>query len=120
MHPGHGDLTRITRAVTLGGWLALVLVLIGWYGIRDPAPLLLIALLIPLAFPLRGLLLGKPYTYAWTSLLILIYFIHGSVEAWANPASRGWALLEVALSVVIYTGAVVYARRRGRELKRGT
>lgn len=114
------DPTRLARSITLWAWAGLVLILIGWYGFSDPAPLLLAALLIPLAFPLRGLIRGKPYTYAWTSLLILIYFIHGSVEAWANPASRGWALLEIALSVVIYTGAVVYARRRGREIRRGT
>lgn len=114
------DPTRIARGITLGAWTGLVLILIGWYGFSEPAPLFLAALLLPLAFPLRGLITGRPYTYAWTSLLVLIYFIHGSVEAWANPASRGWALLEVALSVVVYSGAVVYARRRGRELRRRT
>ena len=93
------DYTRLARRATLGAYFGLVVVLAGWYGITDPAPLALAALLIPLLFPLRGLVQGKPYTYAWTSFLILIYFIHGIVEAWANPASRSWALLEIVCSV---------------------
>lgn len=113
------DRTRLASRTTLGAYVGLVLVLIGWYGITSPSPLALTALLLPLVFPLRGLIQGKPYTYAWTSFLILIYFIHGIVEAWANPATRIWALLEIAFSMGTYTGAVLYARWRGRELKIG-
>ena len=109
-----------SRRLTLFSLLALVTVIVLWYGLLFPAPLILVLLLLPLVFPLKGLLKGNPYTYAWSSFLIFIYFIHGVVEAYANPAARSLALLEVLLSVTFYTGAVLYARLRGRELKQKT
>ena len=111
------NLIKFSRQLALLSYLALVAVLSTWYGLVEPAPLLLILLLLPLLFPLKGLLKGSPYTHAWSSFLILLYFIHGVVEAYANPPVRMWALLEVLASVTFYTGAVLYARLRGRELK---
>ncbi len=108
---------RLARRLTLFSYIALVAVLLAWYGLLYPAPLILILILLPLLFPLKGLLKGSPYTHAWSSFLILLYFIHGVVEAYANPSVRMWALLEVLFSVTFYTGAVLYARWRGRELK---
>jgi len=101
---------RLAHAITLGGILVLMGLLIVWYGIRSPAPVWLVLLLIPLLFPLRGLIRGRAYTHAWTSFLILIYFIHGVVEAWANPEARGLAIAEIVLSVIVYTGAILFAR----------
>ena len=111
------NLIKFSRQLTLLSYLALVAVLSTWYGLVEPAPLLLILLLLPLLFPLKGLLKGSPYTHAWSSFLILLYFIHGVIEAYANPPVRMLALLEVLFSVTFYTGAVLYARLRGRELK---
>ncbi len=105
------------RRLTLFSYFALVIVLLTWYGIYSPAPLMLLLLLLPLLFPLKGILTGNPYTHAWSSFLILLYFIHGVVEAYANPPARSLALLEVLFSVTFYTGAVLYARTRGRQLK---
>lgn len=109
--------TRFSRYLTLVSYITLIGLLLGWYGIHDPSPVALIALLLPLLFPLRGLLKGDPYTFAWSSFLILIYFIHGVVEAYANPAVRLLAGFEILCSVAFYSGAVLYARLRGRELK---
>jgi uncharacterized membrane protein len=109
--------TRFSRFLTLGSYIALIGLLLGWYGIHDPSPVLLIVLLLPLLFPLRGLLKGNPYTFAWSSFLILIYFIHGVVEAYANPTVRILAWFEILCSVAFYSGAVIYARLRGRDLK---
>jgi len=111
------NLIKFSRRLSLLSYLALVVVLLTWYGLVDPAPLVLILLLLPLLFPLKGLLRGSPYTHAWSSFLILLYFIHGVVEAYANPPVRMWALLEVLASVTFYSGAILYARLRGRELK---
>ena len=111
------NLIRFSRYLTLLSYFALVAVLVIWYGLVFPAPVVLILLLLPLVFPLSGILKGKPYTHAWSSFLILLYFIHGVVEAYANPAARMLALLEVLISVAFYTGAVLFARLRGRELK---
>lgn len=109
--------TRFSRYLTLISYFTLIGLLLSWYGFHDSSPIAQIALLLPLLFPLRGLLKGNPYTFAWSSFLILIYFIHGVVEAYANPAVRLLASLEILCSVAFYSGAVLYARLRGRELK---
>ncbi len=101
---------RIAHAATLGGMLTLMGLLILWYGVRTPTPVWLAIMIIPLLFPLRGLIRGRAYTHAWTSFLILIYFIHGVVEAWANADARGLAIAEIVLSVIVYTGAILFAR----------
>ena len=107
--------------ITLSGYFALLLLLIVWHGFIYPAekqPWLILAFIIaPLLFPLKGLLDEKPYTYAWTSFVILLYFMHGIVESWANDEQRVYAVIEVYLSVQIYIGAIYYARLQGRALK---
>lgn len=108
--------------ITLSGYFALLILLIAWHGFIFPAskqPWLITGFIIaPLLFPLRGLLKEKPYTYAWTSFVILIYFMHGVVEAWANDDVRIYALIEIYLSVQVYIGAIYYARLQGRALKK--
>lgn len=114
--------TQWSRLATLGGWFGLFGLMILWFAWLAPPehyPVSLAVLFMagPLLFPLRGLLHGKPYTHAWTSFLALAYFTHGSVEAWVNAAERHFALLEVLLSLLLFTGAIFYARFRARELK---
>ena len=116
------DITpRTSLYMTLSGYFILIFFLIIWHGFLYPAeksPVMITVMIItPLLFPLTGLLKEKPYTYAWTSFIILIYFIHGVVEAWANDEQRILALIEIYLSVQVYIGAIYFARLRGRELK---
>jgi len=107
--------------ITLSGYFALLLLLIVWHGFMFPAdkqPWLILGFIIaPLLFPLRGLLKENPYTYAWTSFVILLYFMHGTVEAWANDNERVYAIIEIYLSVQVYICAIYYARLHGRALK---
>lgn len=108
--------------LSLVGYTGLLLLLPLWYGWLAPPEILpkslvLGILLIPLLFPLRGLLYGKPYTFAWTSFLALMYFIHGVTEAWSAPEARYLAILEIIFSLCLYFGAMMFARHRGRELK---
>lgn len=112
---------RNTLYLALSGYFSLLILLVLWHGFIFPAtkqPWLMLAYIIaPLLFPLRGLLQEKPYTYAWTSFVVLIYFIHGVVEAWANDNERVYAIIEIILSVQVYLGAIYYARLQGRALK---
>ena len=112
---------RFTLYLTLSGYFALLVLLIAWHGFIFPAakqPWLILGFIIaPLLFPFKGLLNEKPYTYAWTSFVILLYFIHGIVEAWANETERVFAIIEIYLSVQVYIGAIYYARLQGRKLK---
>lgn len=110
--------------ITLSGYFALLFLLIVWHGFMHPATkqpwLLVVFIITPLLLPLRGFLKEKPYTYAWTSFVILLYFMHGVVEVWANENERIYALLEVYLSIQVYIGAIYYARLQGRALKKTT
>jgi uncharacterized membrane protein len=117
------SLTRGARWTTLGGWFGLVVLIVLWHGwlfppIVLPRAWVLSVALFPLALPARGLLLqGRPYTHAWSGFIALLYFTHGIMEAWANPAERFLAWVEIVLSLMMYGGAVGYARWRSREMK---
>ena len=111
----------VFRVMALGGYLGLWILLPAWYGWLSPSAALPLALvlgflMLPLAFALPGMLRGKAYTHAWSSLLSLAYFGHGIGEAWTFPSDRPYGLAEVVLSLLWFTGAIFYVRavKRGR------
>ncbi|MDH5572844.1 MAG: DUF2069 domain-containing protein [Gammaproteobacteria bacterium] len=113
---------KLTRILSLASWFSLFALLLLWNTLlmpstRFPVSLVLIVMVGPLLFPLRGLLHGKAYTHAWASFLIMLYFIHGVQEAWANPEERIYALLEILFSMVFYLSAIMYARLAGKQQK---
>lgn len=114
--------TRLTYWIAVSGYFGLIALILAWQGWLSPPRALptsvaLFILLVPLLFPLRGILYGKAYTFAWASFLSMIYFIHGIVEAYSSPEDRWLAVTEVVLSIAFYTGSMLYARYRGREIK---
>lgn len=116
------NLITLSRVATLASWFALFTLLLLWNIVLAPSQyfpvaLVLVVMVGPLLFPLRGLLHGKPYTHAWASFLIMLYFAHGVQEAWVNPDERIYALLEVFLSVTFFIAAITFAKFRGRQLK---
>ena len=114
--------TLFFRRLTLVSYFGLILLFLYWILLfldSTPAPIyMLLAIAIgPLIFPLYGLLKGKPYTYAWSSFLALAYFIHATVEAYANDMTRHLALIETALSVGFFIGAIYYVKMNARDNK---
>jgi uncharacterized membrane protein len=114
-------MTKLWRVITLTTYFGLFLLLIAWSvwlepPRRLPVALVLIVLVGPLLLPLRGLLHGHPYTHAWTSFMALFYFVAGVFNA-AGVMNRPWlAWLEIALSVMLFFGAVFYTRAKVRAL----
>lgn len=111
--------TKLFRSAVLIGYFGLLSLLLLWFtilapSITIPTSVVLLIFVGPLLFPLRGLLHGKRYTHAWTSFLVLIYFTHGIVEAWANPFERGLAVLEIGFSLLLLVGCVGYIRASAR------
>ncbi len=116
------DKIRLSYLTAVSAYFGLILLLMAWLiwlspPTSVPISVALFLMLVPLLFPLRGILYGRPYTFAWASFLALFYFTHGVVEAYSNPDDRWLALLEVVLSVAFYSGSMFYARFRGRELR---
>ena len=112
---------RLWRITTLVGYFGLFFLLMAWTAWLSPPamPVTLVLLLLvgPLLFPLRGILHGRPYTHVWTSFLALFYFAAGVFNA-AGAADKPWlAWLEILFSIMLFLGAVFYARRRADEIK---
>jgi uncharacterized membrane protein len=110
----------IARTAAVAGYLGIWCLLSVWYGWLAPSPNLPIPvalgfLLVPLLFPLAGLLRGRPYTYAWSSMLSLLYFAHGVSEAYTLPDERLYGVLEIILSLMWFAGAIVYVRSGKRD-----
>lgn len=95
--------------------IALIVLCLAWelkLAPLKPGGSLLALKVLPLLFPLRGVLKGNLYTLQWAAMLILIYFMEGVVRAWSDPspASAVMAGLEIALSLVFYVCAILYVR----------
>ncbi|VAW91477.1 hypothetical protein MNBD_GAMMA22-2741 [hydrothermal vent metagenome] len=108
------------RKLTLVSYFGLVLLFLYWIGyfiISSPTPkyMLFTIAIGPLLFPLYGLLRAKPYTHAWCSFLALAYFIHATVEAYANEHTRYLALIETALSFGLFIGCIYFVKMNARE-----
>lgn len=100
---------RLAIAIYLG-LISLLLVSTLWL---DPPPArlmspLLLILIGPLLFPLRGLLHGRRYTIAWSSMLILLYFLHGTAVAATGHVWIGG--LEIVLALGYFSLAIRYVR----------
>lgn len=82
-----------------------------WLAPLRPGGSLIALKALPLAFPLRGILDGRRYTYQWSSMLILAYFAEGVTRAWGERgASQLLAVAEIALSAAFFAAVVAYAR----------
>ena len=72
-----------------------------------------IPLVVVLLLPLRGLLIGRTYTYRWIGFLALAYFCVGISELAVNPDLRGYALGTTVCSLLLFLAAIYFARRQG-------
>jgi uncharacterized membrane protein len=114
--------TKILYAVTLAAYFFLLALLVAWNGwlsppLHFPRALAILFIAGPLLFPLRGLLHGRPRTFVWASYFALVYLTFGLVGMIANPQERWLATLETLASLVMYLGAIFFARYRHRELQ---
>lgn len=109
------------KKIALTGYFALLIFMPLWLIVLSPSeslsiPTALIMFTLPLLFPLKGMLQGNPFTYAWSNFIVLIYFLHSLTTLWVLPADRIWALLELVFASTMFFGATYYAKFRGQEL----
>ena len=104
---------RLRKAAT-ASLVALIVLCLAWelwLAPLRPGGSLIALKALPLAFPLRGILDGRRYTYQWSSMLILAYFAEGVTRAWAERgASQLLAAAETVLSTVFFAAVVAYSR----------
>lgn len=110
------------------------LALFGYFGLLIWMPLWLFVLtdevktsalfnvlfwIVPLLFPLRGIIKNQPYTYAWANFIVMIYLMHGLTSIYAVSSEWLYALIELIFATSMFVGCSFYARMRGKELGLG-
>lgn len=116
------NLEKLFRALTLISFFGLMLTLLAWIFIAPhaenfPIAAMLILGLVPLLFPMRGLLYGRPYTHAWTSFLMLFYFSHAVGELYSVPAVSIYPLLALICSSVCFCSTIIYVKANAKNKK---
>ena len=108
-----------TRAIAVGCVLGLIVLGLCWElwlaPVRSGGSWLVLKVL-PLCFPLAGLLRNRMYTYRWVSLLVWLYFIEGVVRASSERGIGRWlALVEIALCLLLFAACALHVRLRLRK-----
>lgn len=109
------------RMAQTGYWGLLLLVPLWHLALSPPAlginPWLVTMIwLIPLLFPLRGIVKSNPYTYAWSGFIALIYLVHGIVILMSSEQEHWLAIAELLLASLFLGGNIYFAKYKGREL----
>jgi uncharacterized membrane protein len=114
----HVTLTRGLAVSSLMGLIVLGLAWELWLAPVRPGGTLLALKVLPLCFPLTGLLKNRMYTYRWLSLLIWLYFTEGVVRAWGDPSPSNYlAMLEILLCITLFIACALHVRLRLKHAK---
>ncbi|WP_166423836.1 DUF2069 domain-containing protein [Paraglaciecola sp. 20A4] len=116
--------TQFYKRLALSSYFLLVAWLVIWHFVltidkNTSTTFTVLFWIIPILLPIRGLLAGKPYTYAWTNFIVMYYLLHGLTAVYAVEGERIYAAIEILLCVGLFSGCSFYARLRGRELGTG-
>jgi len=111
---------RTTRALAVACLLGMVALGLAWelWLARTGSGAWAIKVL-PLAWPLAGLLKLRLYTYRWVSLLVWLYVAEGLVRGpsgWGIDAALAWA--QVALGLVLFAATAAHVRWRLSQARR--
>jgi uncharacterized membrane protein len=97
------------RRWAIGLWAAVALSLLVWAGVGYPWFICVLAAL-PLLAPLKGLIQGRRYTYAWATLFAIPYLAFAVTELLANPAARWVASASLLLVFGWFCAMVLFLR----------
>lgn len=104
-------------AMTLVALVVLCLAWELWLAPLRPGGSWLALKVVPLLPALPGVLKGRLYTFRWAMMLVLAYFIEGTVRAWSERGtSATLGVAEIVLSLVFYAAAIAYVRVARREV----
>lgn len=104
------------------GYFGLLILIPTWHLYLSPPTLdinpwlVMLIWLIPLLFPLKGIVQGNPYTYAWSGFIALIYVMHACVIIMSDEQERWLAVVELLLASLFLAGNIYFAKYKGQEL----
>ena len=113
--------TRLYQRLTGLSLILLIVLCLGWelwWSPLRPGGSMLALKALPLFFLLSGVLRGRLYTYQWSCMFILLYFIEGATRAVSEGGSnRLLALAECMLALVFFFSSIAFIRaRRGQQV----
>jgi uncharacterized membrane protein len=88
--------------------------LVAGVALRDPSALSTVMAAI-VCLPLPGLWRGRPYTYAWSSMLIAFYVAGYLADGYARPATRLSAFAMASLAALDFVAVMLFVRVSARE-----
>lgn len=113
MRPAISRIAYIAAVASLTAMIGLCVAWELWLAPLRPGGSWMVLKVLPLLAPLFGVLHGRVYTYRWSSMLLVAYFIEGCFRAYADEGlSAQLALLEVVLSLAFIAAAGAYIRSR--------
>lgn len=112
------------RPFALGAYLMLIFWVGIWHGVISPHPhvnpfVITLIWLLPLTFPLKGIIRGDPYTHAWANFILMFYFLHSLTLLWTDEGERYLALIEFLITMSAFIGNLMYAKQEGKAKKLG-
>jgi uncharacterized membrane protein len=115
--------TDTLKKITLISYFSLLIFMPLWLIVINPSsalsPILtLIMFFVPLLFPLKGLVQGNPYTFAWANFVVMWYFLHSLTTFWVSSEDRLWAAIEFILAATMFIAGTYYAKYKSQELKK--
>lgn len=113
------DTIRNLRTLALASYLGLLALMIIWQGFCQCSSSLSVSFrlgfwVVPLLFPLYGIIRGHAYTHAWANFILMWYFLHSLTMLYVAPTERVWAIAELVLTSMAFIGCTGYARTQGR------
>ncbi len=116
-----GTAVALTRWLAAGSLLGLIVLGLAWelwLAPLHPGGSWLVVKVLPLCFPLAGLLRNRMYTYRWVSLMVWIYFTEGVVRAYSDRGlSAKLAMVEVVLCLMLFAACALHVRLRLHKAK---
>ncbi len=117
----HEKTLRLIRTLAVGSVVGLIVLGLAWelwLAPIKPGGSLLALKVLPLCFPLAGLLKNRMYTYRWVSLMVWLYFTEGAVRAYSDrPPSNYLAMIEVVLCLALFTACTLHVKLRFKHAK---
>ena len=113
--------TNTHKKIALIGYFSLLFYMPLWLIWLNPSsgltPALTLSMFtLPLLLPIKGLMQGKPYTFAWANFIVMLYFLHGLTTLWVSPSDTLWASIELLFATMMFISGTYYAKYRGQEL----
>jgi len=111
----------LAHRITLIGYWGLIFLIPIWNLWWFPSQLysnktVTLFWLVPLIFPMFGLLKGKAYTHAWSGFIAVIYICHGFATLITAFDEYLPITIEIIFASMFLFGGMYFARWRGEQL----